>query len=117
MAFSYRDSGVVVHDCRASSNNQHDRLKERTVLCTSNLDPLVTDIRGRWPGLKSLDVIFRENANQTRKSNEPKNFGTLLRIVLNILKQDTSPKGSLAKKRRHAAHDGACCEALLFSRA
>ncbi len=64
-----------------------------------------------------LDVIFREDANQTRKDNAPKNFGTLLRIVLNILKQDTSLKGSLAKKRRHAALDVTYREVLLFSRA
>lgn len=64
-----------------------------------------------------LDVVFREDANQTRKANAPKNFGTLLRIVLNILKQDTRLKGSLAKKRRHAAHDIDYREALLFSRA
>ena len=64
-----------------------------------------------------LDVVFREDANQTRKGNAPKNFGTLLRIVLNILKQDKSLKGSLAKKRRHAALDVAYREALLFSRA
>ncbi|GAH11061.1 unnamed protein product, partial [marine sediment metagenome] len=64
-----------------------------------------------------LDVIFREDANQTRKNNAPKNFGTLLRIVLNILKQDTSLKGSLAKKRRHAALDVVYREVLLFSRA
>jgi len=55
-----------------------------------------------------LDVVFREDANQTRKGNAPKNFGTLLRIVLNILKQE---------KRRHATLDVAYREALLFSRA
>ena len=64
-----------------------------------------------------LDVVFREDSNQTRKGNAPKNFGTLLRIVLNILKQDTRVTGSLAKKRRHAAHDIDYREALLFSRA
>lgn len=64
-----------------------------------------------------LDVVFREDANQTRKGNAPKNFGTLLRIVLNILKQDTILTGSLAKKRLHAAHDIDYREALLFSRA
>lgn len=60
-----------------------------------------------------LDVVFREDANRTRKANAPKNFGTLLRIVLNILKSDTSLKGSLAKKRRHAAHDISYRELIL----
>lgn len=154
---------------RQEPEKGHDRLTTRTVLSTSNLETLDADIRGRWPGLKSLvvvetettvistgkrrkrerryylsslgveavdfqriirkhwsiennchwvlDVVFREDANQTRKGNAPKNFGTLLRIALNILKQDTRLTGSLAKKRRHAAHDVTYREALLFSRA
>lgn len=64
-----------------------------------------------------LDVIFGEDANRTRKANAPKNLGTLLRIVLNLLKQDDRLTGSLAKKRRHAAHDPAYRESLIFSRA
>ncbi len=60
-----------------------------------------------------LDVVFREDANRTRKANAPKNFGSLLRIALNILKLDTSLKGSLPKKRRHAAHDFEYRERLL----
>ena len=64
-----------------------------------------------------LDVVFKEDANQTRKGNAPKNFGILLRIVLNMLKADTRIKGSLPKKRRHAAFDTNYREALLFSRA
>lgn len=64
-----------------------------------------------------LDVIMREDGNRTRKAHAPKNLGTLLRIVLNLLNHDQRVKGSLAKKRRHAAHDLAYREALLFSRA
>ena len=61
--------------------------------------------------------MFREDANRMRKGNAAKNFGSLLRIALNILKHDTSFKGSLPKKRRHAAFDIDYRESLLLSRA
>ena len=60
-----------------------------------------------------LDVVFREDANRTRKGHAPKNFSTLLRIALNLLKEDKSLKGSLSKKRRHALLDLAYREKLL----
>jgi len=62
-----------------------------------------------------LDVTFREDANRTRKNNAPKNFSTLLRMVLNILKTDQSRKGSLPFKRREAALDLNYRESILFS--
>jgi len=60
-----------------------------------------------------LDVVFGEDHNRIRRKNAPKNFGTLLRIVLNILKNDQTLKGSLPKKRRHALLDMAYREKLL----
>jgi predicted transposase YbfD/YdcC len=60
-----------------------------------------------------LDVVFGEDHNRIRKNNAPKNFATLLRIVLNILKLDDTLKGSLAKKRRHALLDTTYREKLL----
>ena len=45
-------------------------------------------------GCRFLD----DGANQTQRGNAPKNFETLLRIVINILKRDARLKGSLAKK-------------------
>lgn len=64
-----------------------------------------------------LDVVFKEDANRIRKGNAAKNYASLLRIALNILKSDTSLKATLPKKRRHAAFDLDYREALLISRA
>lgn len=63
-----------------------------------------------------LDVTFREDANRTRKENAPKNFSTLLRMALNVLKTDQTRKGSLPFKRREAALDPCYRESLLFPR-
>lgn len=63
-----------------------------------------------------LDVTFREDANRTRKKNAPKNFSTLLRMALNILKTEPTRKGSLPFKRREAALDVNYRESILFSR-
>lgn len=60
-----------------------------------------------------LDVVFGEDHNRIRRKNAPKNFATLLRVVLNILKTDDTLKGSLPKKRRHALLDTNYRETLL----
>lgn len=60
-----------------------------------------------------LDVVFGEDHNRIRRKNAPKNFATLLRVVLNILKADETVRGSLPKKRRHALLDIAYRENLL----
>lgn len=63
-----------------------------------------------------IDVTFKEDANRTRIENAPKNFSTLLRMALNILKMDSSLKGSIPYKRREALLDHTYREKLLFSR-
>jgi predicted transposase YbfD/YdcC len=60
-----------------------------------------------------LDVTFKEDYNRTRVKHAPKNLSTLTRIVHNILKSDTSFKGSLPKKRREAAFNISYREELL----
>lgn len=60
-----------------------------------------------------LDVVFGEDRKRVRRANAPKNFATLLRVVLNILKTDDTLKGSLPKKRRHALLDITYREKLL----
>lgn len=74
-------------------------------------------IRSHW-GIENqchwvLDVVFREDHNRIRRGNAPKNFSTLLRIALNLLKSDEALKGSLTKKRRHALLDNTYREKLL----
>jgi predicted transposase YbfD/YdcC len=52
-----------------------------------------------------LDVQFREDASRVRVGHEARNFATLRHLALNLLRQDTSVRGSLAAKRFRAALD------------
>jgi predicted transposase YbfD/YdcC len=52
-----------------------------------------------------LDVQFREDASRVRVGHEAQNFAILRHLALNLLRQDTSVRGSLAAKRFRAALD------------
>ena len=52
-----------------------------------------------------LDVQFRDDACRVRVGHEARNFATLRHLALNLLRQDTSVRGSLAAKRFRAALD------------
>ena len=52
-----------------------------------------------------LDVHFREDACRVRVGNEAQNFAILRHLALNLLRQETSVRGSLAAKRFRAALD------------
>lgn len=52
-----------------------------------------------------LDVHFREDASRVRVGHEAHNFARLRHLALNLLRQDTSVRGSLAAKRFRAALD------------
>lgn len=64
-------------------------------------------IRGHWHIENSLhwvlDVTFDEDHCRVRKDNAPANMATLRHIVLNMLKQEKSFKGSIKTKRLKAA--------------
>jgi predicted transposase YbfD/YdcC len=53
----------------------------------------------------SLDVTFAEDRSRVRKDHSPANLGMLRRLVLSILKRDTSLKDSLRGKRLRAGWD------------
>ena len=54
-----------------------------------------------------LDVNFGEDGSQMRKDNAPQNLSLLKKIVLNLIRADTTdkPKSSLRQKRKRAAWD------------
>jgi predicted transposase YbfD/YdcC len=52
-----------------------------------------------------LDVQCREDACRVRVGHEAQNFAILRHLALNLLRQDTSVRGSLAAKRFRAALD------------
>lgn len=65
--------------------------------------------RGHW-GIEttlhwSLDVTFSEDASRVRKDRGPENLAMIRRLVVSILKQDTSCKSSLRGKRLIAGWD------------
>jgi predicted transposase YbfD/YdcC len=63
-------------------------------------------VRGHWGIENSLhwvpDVIFNEDKCRIRKENSPENFSIIRRIALNLLKNNTSTKLSINKKRLKA---------------
>src|SRR5262245_25744187 len=60
-----------------------------------------------------LDVQFREDACRVRVGHEAQNFAILRHLALNLLRQDTSVRGSLPAKRFRAALDHAFLLRLL----
>lgn len=52
-----------------------------------------------------LDVSFREDESRIRRGNGAEVMSTLRRLTLNLLKQNTSNKASLKRKRKIAALD------------
>jgi predicted transposase YbfD/YdcC len=63
-------------------------------------------IRSHW-GVEnelhwSLDVVFREDVSRVRKAYGPESLAIIRRIVLNLIKQETSVKESLKEKRSMA---------------
>src|SRR5680860_851533 len=67
-------------------------------------------IRAHW-GIENklhwcLDVTFKEDACRTRAGHAAENFNVIRKITMNLLRQDTSMKRSIPKKRLYAAlHD------------
>jgi|TARA_B110000090_G_C13267331_1_gene402732 hypothetical protein len=55
--------------------------------------------------LWTLDVAFREYPSRKRASNSARNFSTLLKIPLNLLKTETSLKQDIKEKRLKARWD------------
>jgi predicted transposase YbfD/YdcC len=63
-------------------------------------------VRSHW-GIENslhwtLDVVFSEDSSNKRAGNAAENFALISRIALNILKNDTSVKGSMKNKRHKA---------------
>jgi predicted transposase YbfD/YdcC len=76
----------------------------------SSLEPKVKllgqAVRGHW-GIENglhwtLDMYFGEDRSRARTANAAENMALLRRWVVSLLRQDTSLKGSLAKKRYQA---------------
>ena len=88
-------------------------LAQRYYISSRNLTPsaLAEAVRSHWAIENQLhwvlDVTMREDASTIRKDNAPENLSLLKKIVLNILRTDTSgrKKTSLRLRRKRAAWD------------
>jgi predicted transposase YbfD/YdcC len=74
-------------------------------------------IRGHW-GIENtlhwtLDMVFDEDRNRTRKGHGPENIALLRRLAISILKNDTRLKTSLPTKQFHALLDHRVLERML----
>lgn len=92
--------------------NERQALEARYYISSAELDhqTLFSSVRAHW-GIEnrlhwSLDVIFREDASKIRKDHGPRNIALLRKIILNVLRQDTThPKVSLKGRRKMAGWD------------
>ena len=64
-----------------------------------------------------LDVAFNEDASRIRRDHGPENMALLRRMTLNMIKLDTSNKGSIKLKRKRAAWSTDYLEGLLKRKA
>ena len=74
-------------------------------------EELTTAVRAHW-GIENrlhwvLDVSFGEDGSTVRKDNAPQNLALLKKIVLNLIRMDSTDKtkASLRLKRKKAAWD------------
>src|SRR6056297_2384457 len=86
--------------------------------CKADAPRLASAIRGHW-GIENslhwvLDIAFREDECRKRKENSAQNFSLMRRITLNLLKQETACKRSIAGKRLLAGWDTGYLEKVLF---
>lgn len=76
-------------------------------------------VRSHW-GIENsvhwvLDIAFREDESRIRKGHSPENSAVLRHIALNLLKKDSTFKGSIKTKRLNAAMDVQYLQMIMFS--
>lgn len=76
----------------------------------NNPEQYQTNIRSHW-GIENklhwtLDVCFSEDASRKRNKNAAQNYSILLKIALNLLKNEKSEKQGIAGKRLKAGWNG-----------
>jgi predicted transposase YbfD/YdcC len=93
--------------------NQESNFERRYYISSRDLtaEQLAVAVRGHWAVENRLhwvlDVSFGEDASTVRKDNAPQNLSLLKKIVLNLIRLDTTEqkKTSLRLKRKAAAWD------------
>lgn len=74
-------------------------------------EKVLATVRGHWAVENKLhwvlDVTFREDESRIRRGNGAEVMSTLRRLTLNLLKQNTTSKASMKRKRKIASMDDA----------
>lgn len=98
--------GVVMSDVYRKGT---DSSEIRFFLCSfaPDAERLAEAVRGHW-GIENglhwvLDVVFREDASQKRTDHAPRNFSTIRKMALNLLKIDKTKGRTGPMKRIKAA--------------
>ena len=104
--------GLRVSSFRVVSGKP-SQLEQRFYISSRGLsaEEMALAVRAHW-GIENrlhwlLDVNFGEDGCQVRKDNAPQNLSLLKKIVLNLIRSDTTDiaKASLRQKRKRAAWD------------
>jgi len=99
-------------------------LEQRFYISSRELtaEEMAMAVRAHW-GIENrlhwmLDVIFGEDGCQVRKDNGPQNLSLLKKIVLNLIRADTTDnvKTRLRQKRKRAAWDDDISRAFALDR-
>ena len=102
--------GMVLREVEYLSENRKTSEVAHYVASVNNVLDFTVASRNHW-GIEachwSLDVIFRDDQNQTKQSVAAQNLATVRRMVFNTLQQETKvkPKFSKPKKRTLASVD------------
>ena len=80
-----------------------------TTLEYERIDDFMRGVRKHWDieiNLHwSLDVSFNEDHSRIRSGHAAENLATIRRVALNLLKQETSMKAGITRKRKRAGWD------------
>ena len=86
-------------------------------LSASEVELMCRAARGHWAienqGHWVLDVILKEDGSRVRREHAARNLAVVRRMVLNVLRQDTSQSCSIKRKRYRAGLDSAILRRLL----
>ena len=99
-------------DSERSLNGETSREQRYYILSLPNdARTFGTSVRAHW-GIENavhwvLDVAFREDMSRIRMDHGPENFALIRHIALNLLRRETSFKGSIKTKRLKAGWNNA----------
>jgi predicted transposase YbfD/YdcC len=115
----WRDIKTIARCTRVYRQNGVEKSEVRYFISSlqSNAARIAMAIRSHW-GIENglhwvLDMYFADDRSRSRTGNAAANLGLMRRWVLSLLRQATTVKGSIEKKRLEAAWNDKAREAIL----